>query len=278
MTKESNLKSSAPHNCLLCMNTGTLPDIVFYTFCDLEGPRYCDCSFGNRAFRKWCQGTTVQQALRKKRQKEIDKALEFSNIPKRWKEKSLETLEGQERIKQIVNQYLDNFGKFGSEGRGLYLWSHGSGRGKTHLLSALCQEVIKRHAAPSIFMSEEQIFMKIRESFDNPDVWEQERLQRFLKIRCLFIDDLGATKVTAWKNEVLTSLLDSRLNNALPTFFTSNYSPQDYGRLVSKSLVSPRPGRIPSRIYEMCRAFIIEVKGADWRLLRAQKERGEGEL
>lgn len=248
------------------MNTGVLPDIVYYTFCNLQGQRYCSCRYGDNAFRKWCSSQEVQKSLKQKRRQEIDKALAFSNIPKRLQQKTLENLEGQEKMQQTINHYLDHFHKYRQKGRGLYLWSHGSGRGKTHILSALCREVIHRYAAPSIFMSEENIFRKIREAFDNPHIGEEQRLQRFLKIGCLFIDDLGATKITPWKIEVLTSLIDSRLNNNLPTFFTSNYSPKDYQKLISSSLTTSRAQRIPSRIHEMCRDFIIEIQGQDYRI------------
>jgi primosomal protein DnaI len=247
------------------MDRGTLFEAVYYPFCDLEGIRYCSCNAGNNAFKEWCVSEKVQLALKAKRQKEIEKALEFSCIPKRWREKTLENLEGQEALKIHINQYLDNFKNFQKEGFGIYLWSHGSGRGKTHILSAMCQEIIKRYAIPCIFMTEEQMYFKIREVFDNPNIPEKERIHKFLDIPCLFLDDFGATKVTAWKAEVMTSLLDYRLGNCLPTFFTSNYSPQEYQNLIAISLSNSRPERIPSRIYEICQGFIIEVKGEDWR-------------
>jgi primosomal protein DnaI len=114
-------------------------------------------------------------------------------------------------------------------------------------------------------MTEERIFMKLREAYDNPQVNEQERFGRFLEISCLFIDDFGATKITSWKNEVMTGILDYRLSNSLPTFFTSNFSPQEYQQVVRNSGNLARPERIPSRIHEMCKDFIIEMKGEDFR-------------
>ena len=84
-------------------------------------------------------------------------------------------------------------------------------------------------------------------------------------IKCLFIDDLGATKPTSWKNEVMTGLLDYRINKELPTFFTSNYNIKEHQALMESSQITSRPERIPSRIYEICQGFIIEVKGEDWR-------------
>jgi DNA replication protein DnaC len=247
------------------MDHGVIYDHVYYTFCGILGKRFCECAAGKEAFKKWCLTAEVQNAIHQKRTKEVENALTFSGIPKRWKEKSLETLEGQEVLKQTVNRYLDHFPKFQGNGQGMYLWSHGSGRGKTHVLSAICQEIIRKFCIPCIFMTEERIFMKIREAYDNPQVSEQERFQKFLEIPCLFIDDFGVAKVTSWKNEVMTSLLDYRLSNQLPTFFTSNYHPQEFEQVLKNSGNMARPERIPSRIYELCERFIIEVKGEDFR-------------
>ena len=37
------------------------------------------------------------------------------------------------------------------------------------------------------------------------------------------LDDIGAEKVTEWgRDEILGTILQSRMNNGLPTFFTSN--------------------------------------------------------
>lgn len=247
------------------MDTGVLFDTVYYTFCGLLGQRFCDCAAGKEAFKKWCLTSEVQNAIRQKQTREVEQALTFSCIPKRWKEKSLGNLEGQECLKQRINQYLDQFPKFRDTGQGMYFWSNGSGRGKTHLLSAICQEIIRRFACPCIFIPEERMFMRLREAYDNPQINEQERFGRFLDVSCLFIDDFGATKTTSWKTEVMTSLLDYRLSNQLPTFFTSNFSPQDYERFIRNSGNLARPERIPSRIHEICGRFIVEVKGGDYR-------------
>lgn len=253
------------HRCSECLDTGALFDQVYYKFCDLYGPRYCSCDAGKGAFRKWCAGADVQQSLKAKRQADIQRTLEISQIPKRWREKSLENLSGQEQLKITVNRYLDDFPKLQQEGRGIYLWSQGSGRGKTHVLTAVCQQIIERYACPCIFMNEEQLFLKLRASFHAPIPAENSVLDRCLDTACLFLDDLGATKMTGWKTEIIGSIVDYRLQNALPTFFTANYSLADYQTLIANTLACSRPERIPSRIYEMCRGFIVEMKGEDFR-------------
>jgi len=246
------------------MDTGIFIETIYYSFCGLVGSKYCNCKAGEDAFQEWCQSKEVYEALRQKRQKEIEKSLTFSEIPPHWKEKTLASLEGQESLKLTINRYLDGFQKFREQGTGMYLWSEGSGRGKTHILSAICNELIQRYLTPCIFMTEEQMYFRIREAYDNHAISEKTQYRKFMEAKCLFLDDLGATKITPWKNEVLTGILDYRLNHRLPTFFTSNFSPESYEQSLQSSSVA-RPGRITSRIYEMCSKFIIEVKGEDFR-------------
>ncbi len=246
------------------MDTGVLPEMIYYSFCGLVGPKCCDCDQGNEAFQKWCSGQEVQDALKKKRLAEIAKNLKFSELPVHWKEKTLESLEGQENLKLTVNRYLDGFQKFREQGTGMYLWSEGSGRGKTHVLSAVCNELIQRYLVPCIFLTEEQMYFRIREAYENHAVSEKKQYRKFMETKCLFLDDLGATKITAWKNEVLTGILDYRLNHRLPTFFTSNFSLQSYELSLQNASIA-RPCRITSRIYEMCCGFIMEIRGEDFR-------------
>lgn len=245
--------------CQNCSNTGMLPDKVHYLFCGLEFYQFCKCTHGVKNFKKWAMSKKVQNTLKRKRQEQIDRALKFSEIPMKWMEKIFGTIEGQEQVKQIINTYLDSFSKYQQQGRGIYLWGK-PGRGKTHFLTALCQEIIKRHLVPSIFITEEHLYRKIRETFDDPKVIESEVFKKFHNIPCLFIDDLGATKPTPWKSEVLTSLLDYRLNNNLPTFFTSNYSLGEYEQISHE--------RLGSRIHEICQNFVIEIIGEDYRRLK----------
>lgn len=265
MTDPAIIHQSQPSQCFDCMDRGILLDKVFYTFCDLLGQRYCTCAAGETTFRQWCQTKEVRDAITRKRAKEIAQALKFSALPKRWQEKTMEHMQGQEELKQKINVYLDGFLEFQKQGRGVYLWSNGAGTGKTHMLSAICHVLIERYAVPCVFVTEEQLFIKLREAFDNPQISERSRFRKFSEIPVLLIDDFGAAKPTGWKNEVMTSLLDYRLNHLLPTCFTSNYHPEDYQHFLKTSLPLTRPERIPSRIYELCRQFIIEVTGDDWR-------------
>lgn len=247
-----------------CCTNGVLDEVIHYQFCDLTATRYCGCPVGRAAFESWRTSSEVQNAVQRRKRREVENFLAFSDLPKNWREKTLESIKQQESVKRVCQHYIENFPKMRQQGRGLYLWSQGSGRGKTHFLMALCQELIEKYTLPAIFMTEERIYQKLRECFDDKTIFESERLSTFLKVPLLCIDDLGATKASSWKNETLTAILDYRLNQKLPTCFTSNYHPDDYTRVLPVS-ATHRPERVASRIHALCRGLIMEVKGRDWR-------------
>ncbi|MEU7399711.1 ATP-binding protein [Streptomyces sp. NPDC044948] len=71
----------------------------------------------------------------------------------------------------------------------------------------------------------------------------------------LFVDDLGAAKLTEWAEEVTYRLINDRYERCLPSIFTTNVLPGQLGATVGD--------RVASRIAEMCER--IALKGADRR-------------
>lgn len=250
--------------CNICLDSGLCKEEVYYSFCEQFHKKFCICRIGRNTFYQWKSSPKIQELVRKKKQSKVATSIRFSNIPKKWHSKTLSSLIGQEKIKGIAQKYFDGFVDNRKKGVGMYFWSTGSGRGKTHILVSLYKRIVYRYMIPAIFITEEQIYSRIRESFDNSYITEKKQMGKFKNIPFLFIDDLGATKITAWKNEMLTAILDSRSNNYLPTFFTSNFHPDDYRKYI-ESFGILRPDRIPSRIYEMCKSHIIQIQGEDWR-------------
>ncbi|MFE9432185.1 ATP-binding protein [Streptomyces sp. NPDC006640] len=71
----------------------------------------------------------------------------------------------------------------------------------------------------------------------------------------LFVDDLGAAKLTEWAEEVTYRLVNDRYERCLPSIFTTNVLPAQLGATVGD--------RVASRIAEMCERTAL--KGADRR-------------
>ena len=121
-------------------------------------------------------------------------------------------------IKWLKN-YYDNYEKVNTL-KGLYL--HGSfGSGKTFLIAALLNELaIKKNAFVEIVYFPE-LLRNMKEDFS----LVEDKLNYLQNVDILLLDDIGAENVTSWgRDEILGTILQSRMNNKLTTFFTSNLS------------------------------------------------------
>ena len=124
------------------------------------------------------------------------------------------------RVKIIkwLKQFYDSYQK-DKHLKGLYL--HGSfGSGKTYLISALLNELSKEKKIAVIIYYPE-LLRSLKESFENNNF--SNRINEIKKADLLLLDDLGAETVTAWnRDEILGTIMQYRMDNKLPTFFTSN--------------------------------------------------------
>lgn len=116
-------------------------------------------------------------------------------------------------VKNFYTKYQDN-----KNIKGCYL--HGSfGSGKTFILAALLNELAKKKVSTTIIYYPEML-RNLKESFyDDFDV----KMNNLKKTDILLIDDIGAETVTSWsRDEILGTILQYRMDEKLPTLFTSN--------------------------------------------------------
>ena len=118
-------------------------------------------------------------------------------------------------IKNFINEY-----KKGTNPKGIYL--HGSfGSGKTYLISALFNELAKS-GTTSVIIHTPELLRSLKDSFST-DYSEKFYLLKHTPL--LLLDDIGAEYLTAWgRDEVIEPILQYRMDEHLPTFFTSNFT------------------------------------------------------
>lgn len=123
-----------------------------------------------------------------------------------------------ELIKWVTN-FIKEYKK-GNATKGLYL-SGNFGSGKSYIVSACLNELVKDgYTAAMIYYPE---FLRILKASFDTDFEEQFDYAR--KSDLLLLDDIGAENVTPWsRDEILGPILQYRMDNNLPTFFTSNLS------------------------------------------------------
>ena len=119
-------------------------------------------------------------------------------------------------IVKYFKKFIDNYGK--NKVKGLYL--HGSfGAGKTYLIAALFNEMAKRNVK-SVIVYYPEFLRSLKESFESGF---KEKFNYVRRVPLLLLDDIGAETVSEWnRDEILGSILQYRMEEGLPTFFTSN--------------------------------------------------------
>ena len=148
------------------------------------------------------------------------------------------------------------FEKMRETKKGIYLWG-GIGSGKTHTLYALKEKTPELLKVVSMLKNSTELLRDIRADFDRPwnmKLKEEEKIMEFKGL--LFIDDIGAEKMTEWVAETFYLILNSRYNEMLPTIFTSNLSPSDLAEKIGDRIVSRIIGS----------SDVIKLDGEDRRL------------
>lgn len=148
-------------------------------------------------------------------------------------------------IKNFINEY-----KKGTNPKGIYL--HGSfGSGKTYLISALFNELAKS-GTTSVIIHTPELLRSLKDSFST-DYSEKFYLLKHTPL--LLLDDIGAEYLTAWgRDEVIEPILQYRMDEGLPTFFTSNFNILELEKhftTASNSIDKVKARRIIERIKQL---------------------------
>lgn len=149
------------------------------------------------------------------------KNLELFEMPKDIKNASFKDMYKDDKARVPIVKYfkdfIDNYDKE-DKPKGIYL--NGSfGSGKTYLVAALFNELAKK-GVRSILIYYPEFLRSLKASFQtNYD----EQFNSIKKVPLLLLDDIGAENCSNWsRDEVLGPILQYRMDNHLPTFFTSN--------------------------------------------------------
>lgn len=148
-----------------------------------------------------------------------------------------------------------------NENRGLLMMGP-CGVGKTHLAVAVLHEIIRSNKPGRLlFANFQDLIQEIHASFSSDQAPSKaEILRPVLDADLLVLDELGSVKPTAFVQDVLYYVINTRYNDEKVTIFTTNYSddPKKEERL------EDRIGeRLRSRLYEMTDR--LQVESTDYR-------------
>lgn len=143
------------------------------------------------------------------------------DIPKEIKEASMDNIYKEDRQRWEVIEWLNKFikdYKNDKHQKGLYLYGN-FGCGKTYLVAATFNELAKDGVRSAIVFWPE--FLRDLKSSFQTDF--KEKFEYIKKVPLLLIDDIGAESTTEWgRDEIFCPIMQYRMQEKLPTFFTSN--------------------------------------------------------
>ncbi|MBQ6841515.1 MAG: primosomal protein DnaI [Bacilli bacterium] len=127
-----------------------------------------------------------------------------------------------------LKKFYDNY-DITKTNKGLYL--HGTfGSGKTFLISALLNELKDKKKIDYEIVYFPELLRTLKDNFNLLD----SKVRYYSNVEILLIDDIGAEKVSDWgRDEILGTILQSRMNNHLTTFFTSNLNIEELEKHLS---------------------------------------------
>ena len=153
----------------------------------------------------------------------IKKRLNLINFPSSLKNVSfldvyrddVQRLTVLNRMIEFVNDYPNNL-------KGLYLYGD-FGVGKSFMVAALAHDLSEKRGVSSTLLHYPSFVIDVKNAIGDGNV---KTLVDELKLsEVLILDDIGAEQSTAWvRDEILQVILQHRMQENLPTFFTSNFN------------------------------------------------------
>ena len=148
--------------------------------------------------------------------------------------------------------------------RGAYLYGP-FGVGKTYILAAMANELAKKGIEVG-FVYLPDLIRELKSAIGNKSL--ESKLDEIKNIQVLVLDDIGAEMMTMWvRDEIIGPILQHRLLEELPTFFTSNRSIDElieaYSRTTDGTIDKLKANRIGDRVKALSKE--IYVGGKNYR-------------
>ena len=183
--------------------------------------------------------------------------LDLYDMPKALQEANFRNIHKDDKARIPIikhfKEFIDNYDNE-EKPKGVYL-TGSFGSGKTYLIAALFNDLAKK-GIKSVLIYYPEFLSRLKSSF-NSNYGEQ--LDYIKKIPLLLLDDIGAENCSNWsRDEVLGPILQYRMDNHLPTFFTSNLTLEELEKalsITSSGVDKVKARRIIERIKQLTKTF-----------------------
>lgn len=172
----------------------------------------------------------TDELLKAQAQRTINQRIRLVNLPKSLRQVSPQNMDFSDPNRMEAYAYLTEF--VDRQGQayqpGLYLYGS-FGVGKTFIMAYLARELSEKNQLATTLLHFPSFAVDIKNAINTGSV--KSMIDEIKTSQVLVLDDIGAEQFSAWiRDDVLQVILQHRMQEELPTFFTSNFSLEDLER------------------------------------------------
>ena len=163
----------------------------------------------------------------------IKKRLNLINMPSSLKNVSfLDVYRDDVARLTVLNKMIKFVNDYPNNLKGLYLYGD-FGIGKSFMVAALAHDLSEKRGVSSTLLHYPSFVIDVKNAIGDGNV--KSLVDEIKQAEVLIFDDIGAEQSTPWvRDEVLQVILQYRMQEDLPTFFTSNFSFEDLEKHFAK--------------------------------------------
>ena len=163
----------------------------------------------------------------------IKKRLKLINLPSSLKNVSfLDVYRDDVARLAVLNRMIKFVNDYPENRKGLYLFGD-FGVGKSFMVAALAHDLSEKRGVSSTLLHYPSFVIDVKNAIGDGNV--KNLVDEIKQAEVLILDDIGAEQSTPWvRDEVLQVILQYRMQEDLPTFFTSNFNFEDLEKHFAK--------------------------------------------
>jgi len=154
------------------------------------------------------------------------------------------------QMKKVATDYFKSFTEIKDCRQNSIAFLGQVGGGKTHLTVALGMNILKSKRISVVYLSYRDVVTNLKQNMTDEEYY-QRQLDKYRNAKVLLIDDMLKGKTTDSDKNIMFEIINYRYINHLPIILSSEY---DLNALLNFDEA------IGSRLYEMSKDYIVEVK------------------